>query len=152
VDSVTWLQACDFLERITARSSTYQYRLPTEAEWEYAARAGTTDPLHGVSAPDVGWWEANANGETHPVGQKMPNPWGLHDMLGNVWEWCSDWGGAGDGDYYSRSPSVDPTGPDAGMFKVLRGGAFYLPYKKLRVSVRNYDLPIQSLRKTARYA
>ena len=96
------------------------YRLPTEAEWEYSAKAGTAGTIYGdLSA--IAWFADNSGGTTHRVGQKRPNAWGLYDMVGNVWEWCHDWDG--------RSPSgavTDPTGPGTGSYRVLRGGSWFL--------------------------
>ena len=119
VDSVSWNDAQEFLNRLNNRRDGFHYRLPTEAEWEYAARAAT--PVQHPAVLSLYAWDINnSGGETHPVGQKHPNAWGLHDMQGNVYEWCQDWY---DKEYYHNSPSVDPTGPPTGTEKVLRGGA-----------------------------
>jgi formylglycine-generating enzyme required for sulfatase activity len=119
VETVSKNDAHDFLVRLNAKNDGYKYRLPTEAEWEYAARAGTT----GLSAPldEVAWYAGNSGDETHPVGQKKPNAWGLYDMLGNVRECVEDLYAR---DYYSNSPTADPTGPQAGQggFGARRGG------------------------------
>ena len=116
------------------------YRLPTEAEWEYAARAGTTTRYffgNDDSRLDLyAWYRRNSRGQSHPVGEKLPNPWGLEDVLGNVWEWCNDWYGAYDGD-----EAVDPTGPSTGEQRVLRGGAYDSSRRRLRVSFRYRDFP-----------
>jgi len=114
-DLSTW--ACDF--------SKNGFRLPSEAEWEYAVRAGTTTRFYtGESGGDLdlaGWFLSNSKGTTHPDGQKEPNQWGLHDMHGNVWEWCNDWY---DENYYSYSPERNPKGPVSGSYRVFRGGSW----------------------------
>jgi len=110
-------------------------RLPTEAEWEYAARAGTqTQYYFGSDAAllgDYAWYYSNSGSVAHPVGQKKPNAWGLFDMLGNVWEWCQDWTGS-----YPSQPVTDPQGPSSGIYRRLRGGAWYGDTGSSRVSVR----------------
>ncbi|MBU1742552.1 MAG: formylglycine-generating enzyme family protein, partial [Proteobacteria bacterium] len=114
-----------------------KYRLPTEAEWEYACRAGAMTVYSCGDSPgclkDSAWYSSNSGGKTHPVGKKLPNPWGLHDMPGNVWEWCSDWYA---GDYYQKSPSTDPRGPASGLGRVMRGGACYNKPRNLRCALR----------------
>jgi len=137
VELVSWNQVQEFLKELNEERDGYRYRLPTEAEWEYAARAGTT----GDYAPELdalAWYAANSGGETHPVGQKGPNGWGLYDMLGNVWEWCQDWYGA---DYYKTSPAVDPRGPESGKFRVVRGGSWSDVPWLLRASGRGWVGP-----------
>jgi formylglycine-generating enzyme required for sulfatase activity len=111
VETVTKLEAQDFLDRLNMRNDGYRYRLPTEAEWEYAARAGTTGPYAGP-LDEIAWYAGNSGDETHPVGQKKPNAWGLYDMEGNVREWVQDLYAR---DYYSISPLTDPAGAEAGQ-------------------------------------
>src|SRR5208283_6063359 len=104
-----------------ARGSDWIVRLPTDAEWEFACRAGTTTTYYsGDTEADLGraaWYYANSGNKTHPVGQKEPNAFGLYDMLGNVWEWCQDWFGP-----YSSANSIDPQGAEKGDRRVTRGG------------------------------
>jgi formylglycine-generating enzyme required for sulfatase activity len=101
------------------------FRLPTEAEWEYACRAATITAYYtgeGEGAlKEAGWYNGNAGGKTHPVGQKKPNAWGLYDMHGSVWEWVEDRYGD---KYYAASPPADPPGPTTGNERVLRGGSW----------------------------
>ncbi len=118
------------------------YRLPTEAEWEYACRSGTTTRYYfGDDSADLGdyaWYRGNTEGmgegRTHRVGEKRPNAWGLYDMHGNVLEWCSDWYGS---DYYANSPLEDPTGPESGSQRVARGGRWRSTAKFCRSAPRN---------------
>lgn len=119
---ISWEAAQAFIEKINQASTHDAYRLPTEAEWEYACRAGTTTPWYfGVDADQLqsyAWtYEQGFLGQT--VGLKLPNPWGLYDMHGNVWEWCQDWSGE-----YQDGAQVDPTGPASGTQRVFRGGGF----------------------------
>jgi formylglycine-generating enzyme required for sulfatase activity len=127
-----WEDTQEFIARLNAFNDGYRYRLPTEAEWEYAARAGTTSMFIG-NPDDAGWYAQNSNRQTHPVGQKQPNAWGLYDMLGNVSEWVSDWY---DPVYYAVSPALDPAGPATGSLHSLRGGSAALMPVELRVSYR----------------
>jgi formylglycine-generating enzyme required for sulfatase activity len=118
------------------------YRLPTEAAWEYAARAGTTTAYSFGNDPAElarhAWYGENFDtGGTHPVGQKAPNPWGLYDVHGNAWEWVQDWFAPG---YYSQSPVADPTGPETGTVRVVRGGSWHATASSWRTSFRrDYD-------------
>ena len=131
VETVSWDDVQGFLQRLNGRNDGYRYRLPTEAEWEYAARAGTTDKYAGASVLDgIAWYDSNSGGTTHPVGQKRPNAWGLYDMLGNAWEWCQDWYGG-----YSSGAADNPTGP-WGSTRVGRGGSWYGLRWLVRVSYR----------------
>jgi len=119
------LEPCYDLKTWKCNFAANGYRLPTEAEWEYAARAGTTDSYSfGDSDSKLrryAWFKDNAHGKPRPVGQRKPNAWGLYDMHGNVWEWCNDFYKV---DYYDGSPGKDPRGPDSGEKKVLRGGCW----------------------------
>jgi formylglycine-generating enzyme required for sulfatase activity len=121
------------------------YRLPTEAEWEYACRAGSaTAYFFGESPAKLGeyaWYDKNAGGHPQPVGRKLPNAWGLYDMCGNVWEWCNDFYKV---DYYQESPRQDPTGPTAGDTKVLRGGAWRFSAESCRSGYRYNENPGQA--------
>jgi formylglycine-generating enzyme required for sulfatase activity len=123
VETVSWNDAQDFIKKLNSMENTDKYRLPTEAEWEYAARAGATTRFYsGDSESDLlktGWYVLNSGSKTHPVAQKPPNAWGLYDVLGNVWEWCQDW----KGDYPSGSVT-DPKGPSSGTKRVWRGGGW----------------------------
>jgi formylglycine-generating enzyme required for sulfatase activity len=110
-------------------------RLPTEAEWEYAARGGNPQARYGGLSM-VAWFKENAGDQTHEVASKLPNVYGLYDMLGNVWEWANDWY---DPHYYQGGPAQDPGGPTGGQEKVLRGGAWIVEPKLVRVSDR-YNL------------
>jgi formylglycine-generating enzyme required for sulfatase activity len=134
-DPKTW--SCDF--------DASGYRLPTEAEWEYACRAGTKTKYFFGDDParisDFAWCKPQSAGTTHPVGTKAPNPWGLYDMAGNVWEWCNDYYGAA---FYKESPKENPRGPAAGQTRVLRGGACDSAPELCRSATRFKDLQVFS--------
>ena len=130
VERVTYVDALAYCSAVTERERTaghlspgYAYRLPSEAEWEYACRAGTTNLYSfgdaATNADQYAWTLENSDATTHPVGLKRPNAWGLYDMHGNVWEWCSDWFAD-----YPATNLVDPVGPTRGKFKVFRGGSW----------------------------
>jgi len=120
VDQVTWDNAQAFIGKLNAMEGAPLYRLPTEAEWEYAARAGSPSIYSFGNDPkqlgEYAWYRSNAEHRTHPVGQKKANAWGLYDMLGNVWEWVQDWEGK-----YPTGPITDPTGPKSGTYRMRRG-------------------------------
>ena len=124
VESVSWDDAMEFCKKLSKREG-HTYRLPTEAEWEYACRAGSTTRFcFGDDPGQLGqfaWFTENSKPQPHPVGQKKPNSWGLHDMHGNVLEWCSD---SYDPDYYAKTPIDEPTAPAAFILRVLRGGSW----------------------------
>ncbi len=124
VEMVSWEDTQAFIAALNRQEDAYVYRLPTEAEWEYAARAGTQTVYHfGNAASDLAlyaWYgELELFGSIHPVGQKRPNAWGLHDMHGNVWEWVADWY-----DEYPHGSVTDPRGPSTGALRVHRGGSW----------------------------
>ncbi|MCS7079072.1 MAG: formylglycine-generating enzyme family protein [Chloracidobacterium sp.] len=132
VDSVSWKDVQAFIQRLNDAGDPFFYRLPTEAEWEYACRAGTTGKYAGELGASA-WYFDNAGGKTHPVGKKAPNAFGLHDMHGNVREWCQDWY---DDLYYKKTPVDDPTGPTNGLWRVIRGGSYLANSAACRSAVR----------------
>lgn len=123
VENVGWDDALEFIRRFNSLSGLNS-RLPTEAEWEYAARSGGRMERYsgGQNIGDVGWYSSNAGGATHPVGRKHPNGLGIYDMSGNVCEWVNDWYDSG---YYGESPRNNPQGPSSGVERVIRGGSWY---------------------------
>ena len=144
VEWVNWYDSQDFIRTLNRRSER-TYRLPTEAEWEYAARSGGQNEKYAgtndeESLEDFAWYRANSNGQTRFIGMKKPNGLGLHDMSGNVREWCSDWHGK---DYYNYSPRENPQGPDNGEYRVIRGGAWGLPKGLARTTYRDAAKPNQ---------
>ena len=127
VEKVSWHDAQEFLKKLNAKLGNTdggQMVLPTEAQWEHARRAREIEPYSGGTIDEVAWYIQNSGDETHPVGIKKPNAWGLHDMHGNVWEWCADW----DDDKLmyddNLSGGVDPTGPSSGTRRLTRGGSW----------------------------
>ena len=147
VEQVSWNDAMVFCAKLTAREKAagrllagYEYRLPTEAEWEYAARGGTKSKGFTYSGENdlksVAWFEDNSGWKTHDVGGRAPNELGLYDMSGNVWEWCLD----GYGDYPSR-PVTDPKGPATASGRVYRGGCWSHGASRCRVAGRCWGGP-----------
>jgi len=142
VERVSWDEAKKFGQKLTERELAaghlplgYIFTLPTSAQWEYACRAGTTGDYAGDIA-EMGWYDLNADSTTHPVAQKKPNPWGLYDMHGNVWQWCADH----DGDYPAGAVA-DPSGPAQGPRRILRGGSWCCTPRDCRAGYRNWVLP-----------
>lgn len=132
VEQVSWDDCQRFAAKLNQMSGKNSFRLPTEAEWEYACRAGTTAERYG-NLDAVAWYSGNSGNLTHPAAQKQPNNWGLYDTLGNVDEWCSDWWSE---TYYGQSPAVDPQGPSSGAKKVLRGGDSFFEAEWSRAAFR----------------
>jgi formylglycine-generating enzyme required for sulfatase activity len=144
VQFVIWKDTQDFIARLNESNDGYTYRLPTEAEWEYACRAGTTTD-YADELQWLAWYGGNSEQKVHPVGRLHPNAWGLYDMHGNVTEFCQDWY---DADYYKHAAATDPTGPASGQKRVLRGGSFFDPGPRsnstddyLRSAARNQTTP-----------
>lgn len=123
VENVSWFNTQEYIKKLNSKTGKI-YRLPTEAEWEYAARSGGKKEKYagGNNVDDVSWHYDNSGGTTHPVGQKQANGLGIYDMSGNVWEWCNDWY---DENYYQNSPKNNPQGPMTGTKKVVRGGSWH---------------------------
>jgi len=144
VEQVSWEDAVEFCKKLSdlpeEKKAVREYRLPTEAEWEYACRAGSkTAYSFGESSKSLGdyaWFRRNSNGQTHPVGEKKANAWGLYDMHGNVSEWCSDWHGD-----YSKGVVSDPIGPREGLERVARGGIWGGPAETARSGSRAWRNP-----------
>jgi formylglycine-generating enzyme required for sulfatase activity len=142
VEQVSWEEAVEYCRKLTAQERAvgslpegWEWRLPTEAEWEYAARAGTTGARYG-EMDAIAWYGGNSGNTTHAVKGKQANAWGLYDMMGNVWEWCSDWSGA-----YPTGSVTDPTGPSSGSLRVVRGGSWVNVARSARSADRDRNDP-----------
>ena len=139
VEQVSWNDCQEFITKLNAMTGQ-KFRLPTEAEWEYAARGGNKSKGYKYSGSnnidDVAWYYGNSGSNTHAVKTKQPNELGIYDMSGNVWEWCSDWMGS-----YSSNAQTNPTGPSTGSNRVYRGGSWHSFAGYCRVSYRNFDAP-----------
>ncbi len=137
VEMVSWNDNQEFIERINQKTGK-AFRLPTEAEWEYAARSGgKKEKYSGTSSEselgEYAWYDKNSGRQTHPVKQKRPNAIGLYDMSGNVWEWVQDWN---DKSYYKNSPMDNPKGPSSGSYRVFRGGSWFVTGMNARTACR----------------
>lgn len=136
VERKSWYDVQDFIERLN-HLTKMNYRLPTEAEWEFAARGGKLSKNYKFSGSNidvtVAWKVGNSHNQSHPVGTKKPNELGIYDMTGNIFEWCADWYSQ---NWYSVSPPDNPKGPDGGVHRVIRGGSWFYDLTGLRVSDR----------------
>jgi len=139
VEHVSWNNIQEFIQKLNNKTGK-NYRLPTEAEWEYAARSGgNSEKYSGENNVDsVAWYYPNSGNKTHPIGTKEPNGLGIYDMSGNVWEWVSDWY---DSNYYKNRPKNNPTGPNSGFSRVLRGGSWSNNARSLQATSRSYGPP-----------
>ena len=141
VENVSWNDCQEFIAKLN-EATGMTFRLPTEAEWEYAARGGNKSGgftyAGSNTLAEVAWYKENSENQTHAVAGKKPNELGLYDMSGNVYEWCSDWYNA---DYYADSPSSSPQGPETGSRRVLRGGGWNAGPRGCRASFRNSNTP-----------
>jgi formylglycine-generating enzyme required for sulfatase activity len=130
VEKVSWNDIQKFISKVNSKEGTDKYRLPTEDEWEYAARAGSQSDRYG-DIDDIAWYDTNSGNKTHAVGQKQPNVWGLYDMLGNVSEWVQD-----RYEDYQVGSAIDPVGPSSGVNRVRRGGSWFDSAKSCRMASR----------------
>ena len=138
VEVVSWDDAQKFIKKVNDSGvipEGWKVALPTEAQWEYACRAGETGPYSGGTIEQVAWYDGNRGSKTRPVGTKKPNAWGLYDMHGNVWEWCADWYDD------SLSGGTDPSGPSSGVYRVVRGGSWRGNAARCRAAVRSWNPP-----------
>jgi formylglycine-generating enzyme required for sulfatase activity len=138
VERVSWNDVQRFLVLLSVRDPKHSYRLPTEAEWEYASDAGSVDEVTR-DVRNLAWFEGNSEAQTQPVGQKQPNAWGLHDMHGNVSEWVQDWYGP---NYYANGALTDPSGPESGSYRVFRGCSWLSAAADCRTTIRLFNFPI----------
>jgi len=142
VEMVSHHDAVAFIEKLNLKENTAAYRLPTEAQWEYSARAGSQSTYcygpERSKLDDYAWYQKNSGGNTHPVGKLRPNAWDLFDMHGNVHEWCADWF---DRNYYGKSPARSPAGPDKGLARALRGGDWGSEDWYCRCAIRSLSAP-----------
>ena len=141
VENVSWDDCQTFIGKLNAQTGK-TFRLPTEAEWEYAARGGKKSKGYTYSGSNtignVAWYDGNSGETTHEVGTKQANELGIYDMTGNVWEWCQDWYGE---TYYENNSTTDPQGPVSGTSRVLRGGCWWRGARFCRVAYRYGDSP-----------
>jgi len=144
VSHVSWEAAKEFIEEINNTENAYKFRLPTEAEWEYAARAGTTGlrPFNYKKMSEYAWFRDSSGNKPMPVGSLKPNAWGLYDMIGNVWEWVED---SYDANYYKTSSSKDPLGGELSSRKSMRGGSYHCTPERVRVGIRGSYTEYRSL-------
>jgi len=136
IERISWNSVQKFITALNEKEKTDQYRLPTEAEWEYAARAGSTTAFANTDISEAAWYYGNAGFKTHLVAQKQANAWGLFDMHGNVWEWCHDWYGD-----YPTNAVTDPEGLTSGTYRVIRGGDWGYAVQECRSANRSSLIP-----------